>query len=81
MRRAYLSVALLLLIRFLVGSVRSIGWIRTPTVAMILEASLAWVSRRKMKRSSISPSSGASTRTTTMPARTFGQPRPFCSSK
>ena len=55
--------------------------IRTPTVAMILEASLAWLSRRKMKRSRISPSRGASTKMTTMPAHTFGHPRPFCSSK
>ncbi len=55
--------------------------IRTPTVAMILEASLARLSRRKTKRSKARPSSGASTKMTTIPAHTFGQPKPFCSSK
>jgi hypothetical protein len=55
--------------------------ISTPTVAMILEASLAWLSFRNTKRSSTSPSKGAKTTITTRAAHALGQCRPFCSSK
>ena len=53
---------------------------RSPTVAMILAASVARASGRKTAKSRMSPTIGPPTNTVTMTAGTTGQPRPARSS-